>query len=303
MAKGDGDRAEGSSTLKRLSRTRPAAASFGLLLAALALRLNDIYVLRLDERLGEIFLSKLLGFALILGYLRSSGGRLKDIGFHSAMASKSVGMGLASSLLTLAGGYGAELLYLHATSAAPSFLVAPIDPKTGLRGDRAFGAWLVGGNLVNSFMEEGLFRGILITHLRSRLSFWRTNLLQAALFGAWHLVWAPKSVLTHQMGLSEAAGSGLSLFVASGIQGFAWGYLYLKTNSLWSSWSAHTVSNTVMNLLHTAAAGQLNPGLTVRGLFMTLGAPLAMQLTRSMARRIRTPEVVRWGHGAGSPTT
>jgi hypothetical protein len=42
---------------------RPILTGIVLLLIALGFRLVDIFILRLDERLGEIVLSKALGFA------------------------------------------------------------------------------------------------------------------------------------------------------------------------------------------------------------------------------------------------
>lgn len=50
----------------------PVLAPLALLGVALILRISDIYVRRLDELLGEIILSKSLGFALVVGYIRWS---------------------------------------------------------------------------------------------------------------------------------------------------------------------------------------------------------------------------------------
>ncbi len=47
----------------------PVLAPLALLGVALILRISDICVRRLDELLGEIILSKSLGFALVVGYI------------------------------------------------------------------------------------------------------------------------------------------------------------------------------------------------------------------------------------------
>jgi hypothetical protein len=60
----------------------PVLAPLILLGMALLLRLLDIFVLRLDERLGEIILSKSLGFALVVGYTWWVGQRMTAIGLH-----------------------------------------------------------------------------------------------------------------------------------------------------------------------------------------------------------------------------
>ena len=52
--------------IKRITIQKPILAGILLMLMALIFRLIDIFVLRLDERLGEIILSKTLGFFLVL---------------------------------------------------------------------------------------------------------------------------------------------------------------------------------------------------------------------------------------------
>lgn len=61
----------------------PVVAPLVLLAVALVLRIIDVYVLRLDEVLGEIILSKSLGLALVVGYLWWIGRRLSDVGLHA----------------------------------------------------------------------------------------------------------------------------------------------------------------------------------------------------------------------------
>ena len=103
-------------TLQKLSLENPILVGLGLLLIALAFRLLDIFALRLDERLGEIILSKSLGFILVV----------------------------------------------------------------------LFALWLLMGNIINSFMEEGLFRGVMIRLFGRALSLSQANWLQSFLFASWH---------------------------------------------------------------------------------------------------------------------
>ena len=55
--------------IKRNTFQRPVLTGIILALIALIFRLIDISVLRLDERLGEIILSKALGFFLVISLL------------------------------------------------------------------------------------------------------------------------------------------------------------------------------------------------------------------------------------------
>jgi uncharacterized protein len=78
------------------------------------------------------------------------------------------------------------------SGSSSSLQFAAIDPKAGVSGGFMFATFLVLRNFVNSFMEEGLFRGVMIPLFRTRLSSWQAIWLQAVLFGAWHLPWAMK---------------------------------------------------------------------------------------------------------------
>lgn len=52
-----------------------------------------------------------------------------------------------------------EWVLLQQMGQEPRILFAAIDPKAGVTGGALFALWLVAGNFINSFMEEGLYRG------------------------------------------------------------------------------------------------------------------------------------------------
>lgn len=120
-------------------------------------------------------------------------------------------------------------------------------------GGLAFGLLLVAGNLINSFMEEGLFRGVMLPHFRIRMRFWQANLLQAFLFALWHLVWPLKSYLTGKASLGGALTEAWMLALATFVSGAVFGYLFYRTGSLWAPWAAHTLNNTTLNAGELAA--------------------------------------------------
>jgi membrane protease YdiL (CAAX protease family) len=171
-----------------------------------------------------------------------------------------------------------------------------IDPKAGVRGGLLFVLWMILGNVINSFMEEGLFRGVMIRLFRVKLSSGWANALQAFLFALWHLPWVLK---WYQVGEIEAHGglffATLSQFLPMLLVGFAWGYFYLKTDSLWVPWIAHMLNNTVFNLVHITTTDGLDSGMAIRGLAYLLVALLSMLLIKYLAERFRMPEVKPWG--------
>jgi membrane protease YdiL (CAAX protease family) len=171
-----------------------------------------------------------------------------------------------------------------------------IDPKAGVTGGFMFVLWMIFCNIINSFMEEGLFRGVMSRLFRVKLSFSQTNVLQAFLFGIWHLPWVLKWVQTGQI---EAQGgvflAALSQFLPMLLIGLAWGYFYLKTDSLWVPWVAHLLNNTVFNLLHITTADGLDSGMMIRGPVYLVISLLSMFLVKYLAERFQMPEVKPWG--------
>lgn len=219
---------------RRLPARWPIVAPLIVLAIALLLRTIDVFVLRLDERLGEIILSKALGFALVVAYVWWVRRRLPAIGMHHRQlgAALAIGVGVTAAAFTLGG-----IVQQWIMPPGSAFTLQPVDPKTGAAGGVAFALLLIVGNAVNSSMEEGLFRGLMLPHFLQRLSFRRANLLQASLFALWHLVWPVKSYLTRQASAGGALAEAGNLLVATGIPGPVYGYLYWRTDSLWSDGS------------------------------------------------------------------
>lgn len=267
--------------MMRLAQTHPVHLAAALFLVILALRLLDVFLLRLDERFGEQFLTKAVGLLLVLLYLWSAGHRVASIGLHAARWQFSIALGLAVMTAGLTAGYGVEWLLLHAQGAQPGWLLAPqphVLVPGAIVGGVVLGLTLVGGNVVNAFMEEALFRGVLLTHLATRMRFAKANVLQAVLFGLWHLVWPARDYLDGKTGLQTALGTALGYVLLSALIGYAWGYLVQKTNSLWTAWAAHMLNNTVINFIHISTAAGLASTLGVRVGVATLVVLLLLPL-------------------------
>jgi membrane protease YdiL (CAAX protease family) len=278
--------------IKRLTFKRPILTGILLMLIALGFRLIDIFVLRLDERLGEIILSKTLGFFLVLAFVWAIGKKLSSIGFHSRRVGESLLIGIVITVLPFLIAYTAEWFVLQQLGQEPRLLFSAIDPKAGVTGGLLFALWLVGGNFVNSFMEEGLFRGVMLNLNRMRLSFVKSNWLQALLFGAWHLVWVVKWVQTGVVSTSGEIGLAIvANFLPQICLGLVWGYAYLKTNNLWTAWIAHTLTNTTLNLLHVATADAMDPGMSIRMTTFSIVSLLMMFLIRYLCNRQNMPDV------------
>ena len=110
-------------------------------------RLLDIFVFRLDDLLGEIIFSKIIGFVMVLLFVKAMGAPLSSIGFnvHNKLSIFLLGVVVTSTLMVL--GYAGELLIL--ASDSPQLIIAAIDPKAGVTGGMGFAVFLLLGNIIN----------------------------------------------------------------------------------------------------------------------------------------------------------
>ena len=243
-----------------------------LFLIALFFRILDIFVFRLDELLGEIVLSKSLGFILVVAYLWKNGRKLRDIGFHT----RALGTSLLIGGITIGGlfalSYGIQLIALISDGQQAKLVLSAVDPKTGMAGGFSFALWLVFGNIINAGMEEGLFRGVMLTHFRAGFSPWVALGLQAALFASWHLVWPLKHFLTGEADSGQAIFEAVGLLISTGIGGLVFGWLYYKTNNIWSAFFAHFINNTILNIVFIQTANGLQSGVEF-GFFLAIWLP------------------------------
>ena len=274
-----------------------------LLVLAAALRYVDVILLPLAERWGEAILHKALGLALVLAYLWAVRRPLAAIGVHGRLWGESMWIGMVGTALLLALGYGLQWAVSYLAGQEPTFVYAPLDSRTGLDGGTMFAVWLVVGNLVNASMEEGLFRGIMLPHCRRRLAPWQANLFQALLFGLWHLAWPARRWLTGQADLQTAGTEAAILVLGAIVSGLAYGYLFLKTGSLWAPWLAHAVNNTALNLLHIETAGGMDAQVSVLYGVIAVGYVGLMWWAGFWAKRLHMPELEPWGtESAPTPT-
>lgn len=288
--------------VKHTTFRKPVLTGILLMLIALVFRLLDIFVFRLDERLGEIILSKALGFGLVVLFVWAVGRRLAAIGFHGRRLGEGLLLGVGITVLPLGLAYAIEWMVLDGLGQAPRLLLAAVDPKAGVTGGMLFALWLVGGNFVNSFMEEGLFRGVMLNLNRMRLSAARSVWLQALLFGSWHLVWVVKWIQTGAVSTPGEIGMGVvANFLPQICLGLVWGYAYLKTGNLWTAWIAHTLTNTTLNLLHVATIDAMDPGMSIRMTAFSILSLFMLFVIRSVSRRRDLPGLAVWGELRQTP--
>ena len=250
-------------------RSHPVRFILAFYLLCFILRGIEYFFIRTDQSIiGEAFIHKLAGIALLAGALWVLRYRWSDIGFRRDRALRGTLYGLALGVGVFAVAYGTELLILAMSGDAPTlhFYVTSyaIQGNRGMEDGLLFIAICIAGNIINVIMEEGVFRGLFPRLMEDTYSFAKACLLASALFGLWHIAQPVRNVLD---GVQSAMGgllSGILLVTTSTLLAVQYCMLYKITGSIWAGMAAHFVNNTSVNLLHVVSAGGADQLQTAR---------------------------------------
>lgn len=111
-------------------------------------------------------------------------------------------------------------------------------------------------NVVNVWMEEGVFRGLFIRLLSETKPFMTANMIAAFLFGVWHIIMPLRSYIHDEMSFAEAVLMAIGYCILAGIMGIKWGLLYRVTGNVWAGLGDHLFNNTIAaNMLHVVSPG------------------------------------------------
>ncbi len=237
---------------------RPVFISLAFFLALVALRFTELIVPGLDTLPDKTITSRVLGFFLVFGYLWLLGKSLRSIGLHARNFGKAFligGLSLITLYITL---YTIQFYRLNSVGEMPRLVFAVINKGSGTYYGLYFTLFYLFGQIVNAFMEESIFRGMILPHLMQRFRFWQANMLQAFLFGLAHLVWLLSSWLRGQATAGETIVEAGFLLLATIIGGLVFGYLYYRTGSLWTAIFAHFIDNAAVRLFHIQIASRSN---------------------------------------------
>jgi len=109
-------------------------------------------------------------------------------------------------------------------------------------------------NVINVWMEEGVFRGLFLKMLSETKPFMQANFIAAFLFGIWHIVMPIRSYVNGEMSFTAMVLMGIGYMILAGIMGIKWGLFYRITGNLWAGLGDHLFNNTVAtNMLHVVS--------------------------------------------------
>lgn len=120
-------------------------------------------------------------------------------------------------------------------------------------------------NIINVWMEEGVFRGLFTKILAERLSFIDAALFIAFLFGIWHWVMPLRDYADGNTSLANSLVLGIGYIILAGIMSVKWSLLCKMTGALWVGVGDHLFNNVIVtNLLHVISNGEADRMQIVR---------------------------------------
>jgi membrane protease YdiL (CAAX protease family) len=262
--------------------TNPVFIGLLFFLISLSFRCVDIFILRMDQTLWGILPSKVIPLVLIILYLRYRKRTVAELGIHSNQLAANVILALLAVLIFNGMQTGGPLLYLMLTG---SQIEASIYKMDYIVYDLVF-------HVTNAFMEEVLFRGIILRCFMTRVSPLKANILQSFLFGLWHVVWPITDFLRGYINADYAIGWALEYILTSGTIGFLWGFIFLKTSSLISQIMMHFSVNMVSIYIMIEGIPSI-PGLVVLmiGLFSLVATFIMVYF---YTKKAGMPQLVPW---------
>ena len=241
--------------------------------------------------------SKIFCIFAVLMALKHCRLRLSDIGFHAKGLWKNVLSGFSLGLFTFGIAYCVEILLLMSQGQAVSirFFITNF-ALTGASTQVAFtiGSLLICivGNVINVLAEEGLFRGVILKLATDRFGFATANLIQAILFGLWHIVMVVLGVYDGLMNVPTAIVMGVGYVLLAAILGLEWGTCVSLTGTVWMGISEHFFNNFIGNTLHIVTESGTDEWQIVRVVFsnlLSLGIVLLISRRRGKRAKAKGP--------------
>lgn len=249
-------------------KKKPILNCFIIFTICLIARVIEYFVIRTDESiLSENFLHKVFGIILLWTILYYAKLKWRDIGFNTKDIFSGIGKGLLFGFICCVFAYAIEglILYNMNHSFKLSFYTTgfslnnDMNQQTGI----IFIFLCIIFNIINVWMEEGIFRG-LFTKILEDISYNMSLFLIAFLFGIWHLVMPFRDYLEGKSSISNLLVMGIGYVILAGMMSIKWSLLYRMTGSLWIGLGDHLFNNVISNLLHVVSNNEVDNMQIVR---------------------------------------
>ena len=216
----------------------------------------EIVFIKTDQTwIGENILHKICCILLIWSALDMLRLHWSDLGFSKKGLFAGLKYGLALGISTFFLSYVAEfiVLFVMGKHASLRFYITNFSLTQSHTNGSSLLAVVVCviGNIINVYAEEGLFRGLFCKIGIQYYSQKTANIIQALLFGIWHITNVINPLLDGSMNIAMAAFMGIGYILLSGILAYEWGMCAALSGTLWIGASEHLFNNFISNSLHT----------------------------------------------------
>lgn len=269
-------------------KKRPILSCTVIFAVCAVVRIIEYFCIRTDETaLSENYIHKALGIMLLSVILSASKTKDADIGFTHEGALKKIcgGLLLGTACFVIAYAIECLLLFLINGDVHLSFYASGFSLSNTMQHQTGWIPVLmcIVLNLINVFMEEGVFRG-LFTKILEDISFRKSILIIAFLFGIWHLVMPLRDFIDGNSSFANLLIMGIGYVILAGVMSIKWSLLYQMTGSLWTGLGDHLFNNVIVtNLLHVVSKGEADSLQIVRiliGQLLSFGLVLALYRKR-----------------------
>ncbi len=225
----------------------------------LAVRFVEYFLIETDKTaIGENVLHKAVGILLLTLALKRENLSWNDIGFqrNGFLSGILKGLLLGSACFAVSFGLELEILALQGNPAHLEIYISGFSLTGSQIKNTGFVFFMLCllFNVINVWMEEGVFRGLFIKTLSETKPFMQANVIAALLFGIWHIIMPIRSYIYGEMSFMEMVLLGIGYIILAGIMGIKWGLLYRITGNIWGGLGDHLFNNTIAtNMLHVVS--------------------------------------------------
>ena len=273
---------------------RPVVSTVRIFIVLMAVHAYETLVMRLDQTAwGENFLTKVIGILLLFFLLKQLFWTWDDIGFDFDELSEGFSKGIKIAILCFTFADCFELLYLSASGKRPHFEIFTGSFSRAGEMVKAAGAGAyilcILFNIINVWMEEGMFRGLFINMMNTRMKFLSAGLISAVLFGIWHWVLPIRSFIDGELDGKKALLYAGGYFILAAMMGIKWAMMREMDGYIWQAATDHLFNNLVVtNLLHVVTDSGVDEWLIAR---VALGQILSFLMILILYRKKDQPVV------------
>lgn len=281
------DNCQDDSEEKDMVKRRTIRVVSRMFMLLMIIRVIEIIFVKTDQTwVGENILHKICCILLIWIALGLLGLHWSDLGFSKEGLFIGIKYGMALGISTFFLSYAVESIVLSAMGKHPAlrFYITNFSlTQTHTNGSSLLAVIVcMIGNIVNVYAEEGLFRGLFYRIGVQRYSQKTANIIQALLFGIWHITNVINPLLDGSMNIAAAVFMGMGYVLLSGILAYEWGMCAALTGTLWTGASEHLFNNFISNSLHTVTETGADEWMIIR---ITLSNVLSLLFVLIMSRK------------------